>query len=249
MERVPRELRHLRERLASASDSLTFADLPEDVLEDLAAGWSEGRTLAAHAAELCHRLDGIPLHRREQQISGRATLTLLGRRGLAVAMDVPSDEVTLLGNAALDRGDSDGELAWELRQSQLAKLRELSVPYAPEEYASDLRGALDAARTRGGELEILGIETDEIARSHPFALLAQSLPAGLRVWFHEEYEPDRADALAWKFVLVGRALARHMDRMRTDGVLEVGDAPPARLVAAVLATDLGELAETAILSR
>lgn len=249
MERVPDELRYLRERLVEKREELTFADLPEDVLEDLAAGWTEGRRLAEHAAELCHRMDGVELHRRAEQIAGRALITLLDRRGVAFAVDVPSDEVSLLGNPALDRGDPDGELAWERRQSQLAELRKQPVPYSATEYAGDLAGALDAARNRAAEAEVLGLDVDLIGRANPFALLAQSLPPGLRVWFHEEYEPGRADLLAWKFVLLGRALSRHLDRMAADGVIERGAAPPARLVAALLATDLGELAETAILNR
>ena len=82
-------LRSLRDLLKDRPQGLSFADLPGTVLEDLALGWSGGRTTARVAAELASRIDGIPLEGRDREIAGRALLTLLVRRGAEPAGLVP----------------------------------------------------------------------------------------------------------------------------------------------------------------
>jgi hypothetical protein len=239
-------LRSFRDLLKDRPQGLTFADLPGTVLEDLALGWSGGRTTAAVAAELATRIDGIPQEGRDREIAGRALLTLLVRRGAPVVVQAAADEVRLLGNAALDQGDAEAELAWTRREEEYASLDALPAEYGLTEYGEDLQGAFAAARDEPDT----ALPQDTVAAEHPLALLCTSLPPGLRTWFHGRYPADRADALAWKFVLVGRALAHHRNGMLETGVLSLGDADiavPEQLVRALLALDLGQLARTAIL--
>lgn len=239
-------LRSLRDLLKDRPQGLTFADLPRTVLEDLALGWSGGRPMAAVAAELASRLDDIPVEGRDREIAGRALLTLLVRRGANVRVQAAADEVRLLGTAALDQGDPEAELAWQRREEEYGALDKLPAEYALEEYTRDLKGAFAAARA----IPAPPPPPDPVAAEHPLALLCTRLPDGLRAWFHEHYSADRADALAWKFVLVGRALAHHRNGMLETGVLSLGGADPAvpeQLVRALLALDLGQLARTAIL--
>jgi hypothetical protein len=239
-------LRSLRDLMKDRPQGLTFADLPGTVLEDLALGWSGGRPTARIAAELASRVDGIPLEGRDQEIAGRALLTLLVRRGAPVEVRAPADHVRFLGNPAADEeGDPEARDAWQRREDEYASLDALPAEYAVEEYAADLKGAFAAARAEPATAP----PPDAVAASHRLALLCTGLPAGLRAWFHERYGADRADALAWKFVLVGRALAHHRNGMLETGVLSLSaeDAIPERLVRALLALDLGQLARTAIL--
>ena len=224
---------------------LTFADLPGTVLEDLALGWSGGRTTAEVAAELATRIDGIPAKGRDREIAGRALLTLLVRRGAPIVAQTPADEVCLLGVAALDEGDPEAELAWTRREEEYASLDAQPAQYEISEYLEDLKGAFEAAK----QAPQTAPPSDAVAAACPLALLCTALPAGLRAWFHARYPAHRADALAWKFVLVGRALAHHRNGMLETGVLSLQDedAVPEQLVRALLALELGQLARTAIL--
>jgi len=239
-------LRSLRDLLAQRPQGLTFADLPGTVLEDLALGWSGGRTTARVAAELASRIDGIREAGRDRAIAGRALLTLLVRRGAPVTVRAGADEVRFLGNAALDAGDPEAGEAWELREEQYASLDALPAEYRLDEYTTDLGGAFDAARTAPA----VPPPADAVAAAHPLALLHTGLPDGLRAWFHERYGADRGDALAWKFVLVGRALLHHRNGMLETGVLALPgatDAVPEPLVRGLLVLGVGALARTAIL--
>ena len=82
------------------------------------------------------------------------------------------------------------------------------------------------------------------------APVALRLPPGLRVWFHRRYAAKGntgADARAWKFVLASRALALHRNHLAGTGLLaDQGTVVPAKLLEAILVTDLGELAKTAV---
>ncbi len=91
---------------------------------------------------------------------------------------------------------------------------------------------------------------DRFSTGFRLALIGAALPPGLRAYFHGRYgdEGVLADALGWKFVLTGRALAHHRDRMVGDGVIAADEAGmPTRLVASVLLLGLGRLARTALL--
>ncbi len=237
----------LRDLLRSRPNGLTFADLPGTVLEDLALGWSGGRRLAEVAAQLATRIDGIPSSGRDSEIAGRALLTLLARRGAPIAVRTEGDHVRLLGSPEDDEGDPEGAAAFQAREAEYASLAAMDSAYAVGEYVADVRGAFDAARTGMPA----ALPPDRVAGGHRLALLHTGLPAGLRTWFHDRYDEQRADSLAWKFVLVGRGIARHRDGMLETGVLRaLGDPDPAvpeELVRALLALDLGELARTAIL--
>jgi hypothetical protein len=240
-------LRSLRDLLKDRPQGLTFADLPSTVLEDLALGWSGGRSTAEVAAELASRIDGIPKRGRDKEIAGRAVLTLLQRRGAPVAVAAPSDHVRFLGNAAADEGDPEGTQAFERRESEYDSLDALPADaYEVADFQSDLAGAFAAAKLPAPA----DLPADPIGAEHPLALLCTALPGGLRGWFHDHYSADRADAYAWKFVLVGRAIAHHRNGMLDTGVLSIADADakvPEALVSGLLALPLGQLARTAIL--
>ncbi len=237
-------LQSLRDLLRARPEGLTFADLPGTVLEDLALGWSGGRRTSRVAAELAERLDGIPAETREPEIAGRALLTLLARRGAPVYVEAPADHVFLLGTAETDRGDPEGRRAFERREAEYASLARIASEYPVASYADDLAPAFRASREAPDrEPE----HDDAIGRDHPLALLATRLPRGLRAWFHARHGERDGDALAWKFVLVGRALAHHRNGMLETGVLRIsGDAVPEQLVRGLLALDLGQLARTAV---
>lgn len=234
----------LRDLVGERGDDLTFADLSEPLLEDLAVGWSDGRPFAAAAAEMLSRTDGIAPAGRDRQLAGRAALTLAARRGSNVRVVTAADHVFLLGDAEGDEGDPEAERAFDRRRREYEELSRFAVQMSQEEFAVAATQAFRAAKTRAAELP-----PDRIATSFPLALLGLGLPSGLRAWFHARHEPERADALAWKFVLVSRALARHRGAMATSGVLPEGAdaAVPSTLLAALLALDLGELARTAVL--
>ena len=240
-------LSSLRDLLRDRPQGLTFADLPGTVLEDLALGWSGGKPTAQVAAELAARIDGIAAAGRDREIAGRALLTLLERRGAAVRPRVPGDHVRLLGNPSADQGDPEAVETWVRREEEYASLAALRADYEVAEYTTDLRGAFEAARR--GDPGAPPLPRDAVAHEHRLALLCTNLPAGLRRWFHDHHGPGRGDVLAWKFVLVGRALAHHRNGMLETGVLRLAgaDAVPERLVEALLALDLGQLARTAIL--
>jgi hypothetical protein len=233
----------LRDLLRERGDSLTFAQLSEPLLEDLAVGWLEGRPFAEAASALLSRTDGISPQGRDRQLAGRAALTLAARRGADVRLVTQPENVYLLGDPEEDEGDPEAERAYSRRQREYEELSRIAVQMAPEEFVSAAARAFRAARE--------GVEPgeDRIAGSHPLALLGLTLPPGLLAWFRRSFDPDRADALAWKFVLVSRALARHRSAMAETGVLPPGaDAPvPQQLLTALLALDLGELARTAVL--
>jgi hypothetical protein len=233
----------LRDLIGERGDDLTFAVLSEPFLEDLAVGWEGGRPFAAAAAELLARTDGIPPKNRDRQLAGRAALTLAARRGANVRLVSQPEHVYLLGDAEGDEGDPEAERAFDRRQREYEELSRFAVQMLPEEFAFAASHAFRAAKTRDPALP-----PDRIAPAHPLALLGLTLPNGLRAWFHGRHEPERADALAWKFVLVSRALARHRGAMAESGVLPEGaDANvPATLLNALLALDLGELARTAV---
>lgn len=235
----------LRDLLRDRGDELTFADLPEPLLEDLAVGWSEGRPFAAAAAEMLSRGDGIAAEGRDRQLAGRAALTLAARRGAKLRQVSAPEHVYLLGDPKEDEGDPEAERAYARRQREYEELSRFAVQMAPEEFASAAAQAFRAAKQRRDA----DVAPDAIASAFPLALLGLELPRGLRAWFHERHEKERADALAWKFVLVSRALARHRGAMAVSGVLPEGvDATvPATLLNALLALDLGDLARTAVL--
>ena len=239
-------LASFRELLRERPDGLTFADLPGTVLEDLALGWSDGRPLARVAAELAARIDGIPAEGRDREIAGRALLTLLARRGAPVKTRLGAEDVRLLGVAALDSTDAEALEAWEAREREYRSLAELPSSYALDDYALDVSGAFAAARRDAPDAP-----PDTVGPAHPLALLFGSLPSGLRDWFARRYDGSAADVLAWKFVLVGRAIAHHRAGMLETGVLralgEPDPAVPEALAAGLLAQDLGALARTAIL--
>lgn len=234
----------LRDMLRERGDDLTFADLSEPLLEDLAVGWSDGRPFAAATAEMLSRADGIPPANRDRQLAGRAALTLAMRRGAAVRAVAAAEHVLLLGDPESDEGDPEAERAFDRRRREYEELSRFAVQMSAEEFAVAASQAFRAAKTRGVDLA-----PDRIAPAHPLALLGLTLPGGLRAWFHQRYEPERADALAWKFVLVSRALARHRGAMAETGVLPEGSdaSVPASLLGALLTLDLGDLARTAVL--
>ncbi len=237
-------LASLRDLIRERGDDLTFADLGEPLLEDLAVGWSDGRPFAAAAAEMLSNADGISPDARDRQLSGRAALTLASRRGANVRMVSLPEHVHLLGDPEGDEGDPEAERAFDRRRREYEELSRFAVQMAPEEFALAAAQAFRAAKTRDGALA-----PDPIGPAHPLALLGLALPSGLRAWFHARHESERADALAWKFVLVSRAIARHRGAMAESGVLPEGAdaAVPAKLLGALLALDLGDLARTAVL--
>ncbi len=240
-------LSSLRDLLRERPQGLTFADLPETVLEDLALGWSGGRATAKVAAELAARIDGIPADGRDREIAGRALLTLLARRGAPIQTDWEADSVRLLGNPQADSGDPEAVQTYTRREAEYASLDDLPSEISLDEYTADLAGAFAAARENPDPPP----PPDAVAANHRLALLHTGLPAGLRAWFHGRYGAERGDAVAWRFVLIGRAIAHHRMGMLETGVLRgLGDADPKipeRLVTALLAQDLGSLARSAIL--
>jgi len=234
----------LRDLVRERGDELTFADLSEPILEDLAVGWSDGRPFAAAAAEMLSRADGIPPANRDKQLVGRAALTLAARRGADVRAAAKPEHVLLLGDPERDEGDAEAERAFDRRRREYEELSRFPSQMAQEEFAVAASQAFRAAKTRDAKLG-----ADKIAAAHPLALLGLTLPSGLRAWFHQRFDPERADPLAWKFVLVSRALARHRGAMAETGVLPEGAdaAVPSTLLSALLALDLGDLARTAVL--
>lgn len=238
-------LRALREKIQEKGEETTFADLGEPLLADLALGWCDGVPFARHAATLLSRIDGIPAEAREHEVAGRALLTLLARRGAGVRPVARAENVRLLGDPDVDEGDAEGARAFERREQEYRSLSELTPPYGADEFVRDAASAFAAARTRADEGRALA--PDRVAPEHPLALLGLTLPPGLRAHFHERCGPERADAVAWKFVLVSKALARHNEAMAQAGVLQgQGGAVPRALLDALLATDLGDLARTAL---
>jgi len=235
----------LRDLLRERGDELTFADLGEPLLEDLAVGWSDGRPFAAAAAEMLSRSDGIAPTDRDRQLAGRAALTLAARRGADVRAVALPQHVLLLGDPDEDEGDPEAERAFDRRRREYEELSRFAVQMSAEEFAVAASQAFRAAKKRDADLA-----PDKIASANPLALLGLTLPSGLRAWFHQRHEPERADALAWKFVLVSRAIARHRGAMAETGVLPEGAdaAVPSTLLAALLALDLGDLARTAVLA-
>jgi len=227
----------LRGLLRSRPNGLTFTDLPGTVLEDLALAWSGGRRLAEVAAQLASRIDGIPAAGRDDEIAGRALLTLLARRGAPIALRTDGEHVHFLGSPQEDEGDPEGAAAFHAREAEYSALAALDSTYDVAEYVTDLNGAFAAAR-QGTDATL---PADAVAAAHRLALLHTGLPAGLRAWFHGRYGAGRGDVLAWKFVLVGRGIARHRDGMLETGVLRtLGDPDPA-------VPEERELARTAIL--
>ena len=238
-------LRALREKVEEYGETLTFADLSEPLLIDLALGWHDGHPFAVHAAVLLSRIDGISAAGRERELAGRALLTVLARRRTGVVPETPADGVRLLGAPEVDDGDAEAVRAFERREQEYAALSELTPPYAPDDFARDAAEAFAAVRTRADEGRAL--PPDTVGPEHRLALLGQVLPPGLRAHFHARCGAERADATAWKFVLVAKALARHRDEMQIAGVLDgQGTAVPQKLLDALLATDLGDLARTAV---
>lgn len=238
-------LRAIREKIQELGETATFADLSQPLLFDLALGWHEGRPFAAHAAELLSRIDGIPPDARVKELSGRALLTLLERRRTGAPPESPAAAVRLLADPEVDEGDAEGAAAFDRREEEYVSLAALTPPTSPAEFARDAAAAFDAARSRADAGR--GLPPDPIGPSHPLALLGQRLPPGLRAHFHATRDAAVADAAAWQFVLVSKALARHREQMEIAGVLDgSGTEVPARLVAGLLATDLGALARTAL---
>ncbi len=237
-------LRTLKDLLTERGQDLTFADLPSTLLEDLALGWTSGRTIAAEAASWLARIDGIPAGQRGPELAGRALLTLLARRGAAVAVRIAAENVRLLGDPSDDEGDAEAAAAYADRERQYASLTERQPEYGVPDFVADAGGAFAAARAGQPATEP---PPDTFAAEHALALLGTQLPAGLRRWFHARHPAEAADAAAWRFFLTARALAHHHDRMEDAGVVAEGDAVPTKLLAATLLTDLGELARTAIL--
>lgn len=237
-------LRALRDLVVERAETLTFADLSEPLLEDLALGWHAGARFADHAATFLEHVDGIPAAVRAPELAGRALLTLLARRRTGPEPETPADGVRLLGDPATDRGDPEGRRAFDLREEEYASLSERSPAYSADQFAADAAGAFEAVRTRAEQGRALA--PDEVGAAHRLALTGMSLPPGLRAWFHERHDAARADLVAWKFVLTARALARHHSAMSASGVLDgQGTAVPRKFLEALLATDLGELAKTA----
>lgn len=234
----------LRDLLTARGNELTFALLPEPVLEDLAVGWEGGRPFAAAAAEMLSRSDGIAPKDRDRQLAGRAALTLAARRGAGVRLVSRPEHVYLLGDPEGDEGDPEAERAFDRRRREYEELSRFAVQMSAEEFALAATKAFRAAKSPDP-----GLPDDPIGPSFALALLGLRLPTGLRAWFHAHHDPERADALAWKFVLVSRAIARHRGAMAETGVLPEGTdaAVPATLLAALLALDLGDLARTAVL--
>jgi hypothetical protein len=241
---VTGSLAALRELIGERGDQVTFADLSQPVLEDLALGWEGGRPFAAAAAELLSRSDGIPPENRDRQLAGRAALTLAARRGANLRTTSSAEHVYLLGDPSGDEGDPEAERAFDRRRREYEELSRFAVQMTVEDFVAAASLAFRAARSVGADLP-----ADRIGPAHPLALLGLALPSGLRAWFHDRFDADRADALAWKFVLVSRAVARHRGAMAATGVLPDGaDAPvPSTLLAGLLALDLGELAKTGVL--
>jgi hypothetical protein len=242
----------LRDLLRSHTDDLTFADLPEPLLEDLAVGWFEGHCVATSAAEMLSLIDGLPVEGRDEELAGRAVLTLLSRHGV-LRPDVPAERVYLLGSPEDTEGDTEAVRAFGRREEEYDSLATWSPELMPDEFAEAATRAFEAARTRAEEGRLL--PDDDLAAEHTLALLGQRLPAGLRAWFHERHGrhargsrsgPRHADAMGWKFVLVGRALLKHREEMVKAGV-PVGSGLPERLLGSLLALDLGDLARTALL--
>ncbi len=239
-------MQSLRDLLKDRPQGLTFADLPSTVLEDLALGWSGGRSTAEVAAELASRLDGIPKRGRDREIAGRAVLALLGRRGASIAVAAPADHVRFLGNVGTDEGDPEGGQAFVDREAEYDALDALPTDYGVDDFQADLGGAFAAAKQPAPT----SLPADDIALKHPLSLLCTSLPGGLRGWFHDRYAAERADVYAWTFVLVGRAIAHHRNGMLETGVLSLDDVDtgiPEAMVRGLLALPLGQLARTAIL--
>ncbi|MCE9636578.1 MAG: hypothetical protein K8T90_12810 [Planctomycetes bacterium] len=263
-------LRALREKFTDVGETVSFADLSEPLLMDLALGWHSGRPFAEHAAALLSRIDTIPEPGRAAELAGRALLTILARRRAGVVPTTSAENVRLLGDPAVDdEGDPEGARAFERREQEYSSLSDLTPPYTAADFAADAAGAFTAAKTRADEGRKL--PPDRVGPEHRLALLGTALPPGLRAWFHGDRvqlsssasregaaagdaaptgDADRellADATAWKFVLVSRALARHRDAMAATGVLDgQGTAVPLKLLEALLATDLGDLARTAL---
>lgn len=241
-------LRTIREMVREREETLTFGDLSAPLLEDLAIGWHKGMPFASHVASFLAQVDGITAPQRDREIAGRALLTLLDRRGAPVARH-RGDEVRLLGSPEEDTGDPEAIRAFDQRTAEYASLSALSPEYGPEDFAADAAGAFESSRTK--KAEGASLPPDGIADEHVLALLGLRLPPGLRVWFHARYAaskgPAGADARAWKFVLASRALAIHREHLAASGLLaDQGTAVPAKLLEAVLATDLGEMARTAV---
>jgi hypothetical protein len=261
-------LRALREKFQDVGDTVSFADLSEPLLLDLALGWQQGRPFAEHAAGLLSRIDGLPEEGRAAEIAGRALLTLLARRRTGVVPATPAENVRLLGDPDVEtEGDPEAREAFRRREEEYRSLSAIEATTTAAEFAIDAAGAFAAAKSRADEGRHL--PSDEIGAAHRLALLGQTLPPGLRAWFHERYPddggaasradstapsradstaPSRADSTAWRFVLVSRALARHREAMETSGVLQgQGTSVPQKLLDALLATDLGALARTALM--
>lgn len=239
-------LRSLRERIADAGETLTFADLSETTLLDLALGWHDGRPFAVHAAALLSRIDGLPAEGRERDLAGRAVLALLERRRAGPPPETPAENVRLLGDPRFDEGDPEAVRAFERREAEYLSLSERTPPGSPAEFAADAAEAFRAVRERDAEGRALAPDT--IGPEHRLALLGTALPPGLRAHFHGRTADGTADARAWRFVLVSKALARHRESMAAAGLLAgQGEQIPPRLLEALLATDLGDLARTALL--
>lgn len=238
-------LRELREKLAAQGSRLSFADLGEPLLEDLAVVWHGGRPLAVAAAELLSLADDIPVTRRDRQIAGRAMLTLLARRSAPVTVLIPAEQVFLLGNKAVDDGDAEAEAAWERREQEYASLSAFPQAYDRDEFRKDSWGAFRAARTGALDADALG--PDKIALGHRLALMCKNLPPGLRQWFHRRYGVERADVLAWKFILAVRGLRTYRRSAGAEIPLDGSMPAPDALVDATLALPLGDLARTTIL--
>lgn len=236
-------LRPLRDVLTERGEELTFADLSEPLLEDLAVGWEEGRPIAIAAAEMLSQIDGIPIKRRSRQVAGRALLTLLVRQGAPLSLAVQGDEMRLLGSPALDQGDAEAEAAWHRREEEYQSLSELECDYPLEKFTVDVATAFEA--TRSAVSTDVDLPPDAVAESHRLALLYRAAPKNLRVWFHRRYRDVNADAICWKFILAGRALTRYRT-IALPGEKPAGRIPK-QLMASVLAIDLGDLARTSIL--
>ena len=139
--------------------------------------------------------------------------------------------------------DPEAEVAWRRREDEYRSLSSLPSNYALDDFKVDISSAFQAARKGLGPSAEL--PEDEVAADHPLALMHRKLPASLRGWFQRRYPRNRADVLAWKFILAGRALARFRT-LRSSEEPDDGSIP-GQLMASVLAIDLGDLARTSIL--